>query len=709
MPADVAQTSASGDHEAMRHALMLTTLCLLALSVEAAEHSGRDTGYTERRMNDGQLILQDVPEIPPRLVERLRQYQAVRSATFLDWARDGEGLYVLTRFADLSQVHRVRFAGGTRQQLTYLPDPIIEVHRQPGGDRLALTTDPGGSEFSQIYRFDPDTAETVLLSDGASRNARLVWSRDGSRLAFQSTRRNGRSNDIWIMDPLRPDSAIPVLASLDDTWWGPAGFTPDGRGLLAQQLIGATDSRIHLIDLQSGEQRRVAGDPEFPSANRASVVDRKGKGFYMISNARGLAAELAWQPFEPGAETEFISTSTPWDVMEFALSEDGRRGAFTTNEEGMSRLYLLNTRTGRYSLVGNMPVGLIYGLKFHPDNRQLAMTLNAAHTPSDVFVMQLGRRPEAARALHRWTFSEVGGLDTERFARPQLIRYPTFDFAAEDQPRRIPAFVYRPDGAGPHPVIIHIHGGPEGQYRPAFSSLFQSWISELGAAVIAPNVRGSFGYGNEWLALDDGRKREDAVRDIGALLDWIRNQPDLDENRVAVYGGSYGGYMALASAVHFGDRLRAAVDVVGISNFVTFLEHTQDYRRDLRRREYGDERDPEMRAFLESISPLNHADRIDVPLLVVQGQNDPRVPPSESEQIVTALRARGRPVWYIKALNEGHGYERKENRDVYQQAAMLFLQRYLIGAGDAATNEPAQETGSGRGPHPGPNPESGSR
>jgi dipeptidyl aminopeptidase/acylaminoacyl peptidase len=203
-------------------------------------------------------------------------------------------------------------------------------------------------------------------------------------------------------------------------------------------------------------------------------------------------------------------------------------------------------------------------------------------------------------------------------------------------------------------------------------------LNELGVAVLLPNVRGSSGFGKTYLALDNGERREDSVRDIGALLDWIEVQPELDENRVAVFGGSYGGYMVLASAVHYSDRLSAAVDVVGISNFVSFLENTQDYRRDLRRQEYGDERDPQMRAHLERISPLNNVEKIRVPLLVVQGQNDPRVPVSESEQMVEALRARGQPVWYMNALNEGHGYRKKQNRDLYQQAVVMFFRRHLL-------------------------------
>jgi len=635
------------------------------------------TAVESRTLNNGQLVLQEVPEIPESLVQRLRQYQEVRSAQFVAWAEEGQGMLVLTRFADLNQVHRVDFQGGARHQLTYFAEPMSEVRRQYRGSRLALTMDSGGSEFDQIFLFDPDTATTEMLSDGHSRNSRLVWDKEGKRLAFQSTRRNGRSNDIWMMNVANPESASPVLEAEDNHWWGPVDFTANGESLLVQQMIGATDSRIHLLNLASGEMRLLSGSAEFPSANRASTLDSDDSGFYFITNARGLAAELAWQSFEPGVPPEYITTTISWDVIEFALSDDGKRAAFTTNEDGISRLYLLNTRSRKYALVNNLPMGVIYGLKFHPDNRRLAFTLNTAQTPSDVFVMQLGRSPLDAVSLQRWTFSEVGGLDTGQFVGPQLIRYPTFDLVNE-KPRQIPAFIYQPQGEGPFPVVIYIHGGPESQYRPSFSSTFQSWINELGTAVIAPNVRGSFGYGNEYLSLDDGMKREDAVKDIGALLDWIETQPQLDASRVAVYGGSYGGYMVLASAVHYSHRLRAAVDVVGISNFVTFLENTQDYRRDLRRQEYGDERDPEMRAFLESISPLNHVDRIAVPLLVVQGQNDPRVPVSESDQIVAALRERGQPVWYMNALNEGHGYERKENRDAYQQAALLFLQRYLL-------------------------------
>jgi dipeptidyl aminopeptidase/acylaminoacyl peptidase len=632
---------------------------------------------TEWTANSGQLILQGVPEIPTTMVDRLKQYQNVRSASFIDWTKDGKGMFIRTRFGDVSQVHRVDSPGGMRQQLTWFPEPVGQVLRRENRHELAITMDRGGGEQDQIILFDPESASTRVLTDGKSRNRLLRWSRNGHLLAFQSTRRNGRSNDLWMMNPDSRGSEELLLEAPEGTWFGPADFSDNGKYLLVQQFLSVSDSRIYILDLKSREMRLVAGGTEVPSANRAISFDRNGKGFYYITNERSRAAELAWRPLDEEDETVFITRRIRWDVNDFAISNDGRRGVFVTNEEGVSRVYLLNTKSFNFSRVHDIPVGLVTGLKFSPDDRRIALSLSTAQTPSDVYELQLGRRAESARHLERWTFSEVGGLDTSKFTRPKLIRFPTFD-QHNDKQREIPAFVYQPRGRGPHPVIIHVHGGPESQYRPAFSKRTQMWFAELGVAVIAPNIRGSTGFDATYLALDNGILRENAVRDIGALLDWIAEQPNLDENRVAIYGASYGGYLVLASAVHYSDRLKAGVDIVGISNFVTFLENTEDYRRAFRRQEYGDERDPEMRAFLQSISPLNNVDRIDIPLLVVQGRNDPRVPASESEQIVKALRNRGQPVWYIEALNEGHGYSRKENRDISEQAAILFLQKYLL-------------------------------
>jgi len=650
----------------MRKHSIAAALLLAALPLQPA------LSEVERReLNNGQLILEDIPEIPRSIVEDLNRYQNVRSGSVLDWSADGRSLYISTRFGEVAQIHRVDMPAGARTQLTFFPEPVGGASRQPRGTNLVFSMDAGGSEFAQLFLLDPATSDSRMLTDGKSRNGGVVWDRSGQRIAYQSTRRNGASNDVWMMDLDQPDSVRLVLEAPDGTGWNAADFDEDGRRLLIDNYVSITDSRVHLLDLASGKLQLLAGGGD-GSTNAAVAFDREGKGFWLLTDRGSEFRRLAWQPLKPGAQPGIVTADIPWNVESVAFSEDRRRGAFVVNEEGRSRVYLLDPATRRYAPVTGLPTGLARGLAFSPDGRRLAMTLNTAKTPSDAFVLELGEAPLEHGALVRWTFSEVGGLDTSSFIEPELVRYESFDGLS------VPAWVYKPTGKGPFPVVVSIHGGPESQSRPGFSSTYQMWLQKLGVAIVVPNVRGSDGYGRTYLGLDNGFKREDSVRDIGALLDWIAAQPELDSKRVAVFGGSYGGYMVLASAVYFSDRLKAAVDVVGISSFVTFLENTQDYRRDLRRVEYGDERDPAMRAHLEKISPLNNADRIDVPMLVVQGQNDPRVPVTEAEQIVKALRDRGQPVWYMNALNEGHGYRKKENADVYQQAVVLFLREHLL-------------------------------
>ena len=646
-------------------------LALLATAAIAASVSRTEA-------NNGNLVMEDVPPIPADIVDDLNRYQNVRSANFQGWQEDGSGLYISTRFADVDQLHRVDAPGGARHQLTYYGEPIGDVAPQPKGDRILFTRDAGGSEFAQIFLLDPATGGATMLTDGESRNGAVAWDRDGRRIAYQSTARNGASNDIWLMDPDAPADAGIAVEAKDGSWWGPVEFSAAGNRLLAMNYVSITDSSAHLVDLDSGSVTLLSGGPGNESVNYPVAFDDGSDGYWLITNQGSEFQRLAWQATTPGAPIEVVTRDIEWDVSGAVVSRDRKRMAFAINENGRSAIYLLDPRTRKYRRVDNIPTGVSGNMAFSPDGTRLAMTLNTSTSPSDTFVLELGKGPLDYGALTRWTFSEVGGLDTTAFREPELVSYPTFDEVG-GKPREIPAWVYKPEGEGPFPVVVSIHGGPEAQSRPWFSSTYQMWLAKLGVAIVVPNVRGSAGYGKTYLGLDNGFKREDSVRDIGALLDWIETQPDLDADRVAVFGGSYGGYMVLASAVHYSDRLSAAVDIVGISSFVTFLENTQDYRRDLRRVEYGDERDPAMRAHLEKISPLNNVEKISVPMFVVQGENDPRVPVTEATQMVAALREQGHTVWYMNALNEGHGYRKKENRDIYQQATVLFLQRYLVG------------------------------
>ena len=639
------------------------TLCLLSVvSTLFAQET--------RTENNGNLILEDIPAIPGSIKEDLSKFQNVRSAAFRGFNNQDEGLFISTRFGNVSQLHLVKSAGAARNQITYFQEPIGSVTMHPTKSSIAFTMDKGGTENAQIYLLNPESSSTQMLTDGTSRNGGPLWSNAGNHIAFQSTKRNGSSNDVWMMPLDNPQKSELILESPDGTWWGAADWSEDDSKVLIQNYISIANSKAYIVDLTTKEKSLILGEKDSSSVNSALAFDENDKGIFFITNQYGEFNQLAYYEIET-SEVTVISKEISWDVDGFSISDDSKKAAFVVNENGYSSLYLLNPKSFAFKKVTSLPIGLIGGMQFNKDNKSLGLTLNTYQSPSDTYVLDLQYNALRYGKLTRWTFSEVGGLDTSKFAKPELIQYESFDG------RKIPAFIYAKKNDSPQPVIISIHGGPEGQARPSFSSTYQLWMANLGAAVITPNVRGSDGYGKEYLSLDNGFKREDSVKDIGALLDWIETQPHVDSDRVAVYVGSYGGYMGLASAVHYSDRLKAAVDIVGISNFVTFLKNTKDYRRDLRRVEYGDERNPDMEAFLQNISPNNNVDQIQVPMFVVQGENDPRVPVTEAEQVVKSLRDNGKKVWYMNALNEGHGYRKKENRDIYQQAVILFLKENL--------------------------------
>ncbi|MBS3960041.1 MAG: S9 family peptidase [Xanthomonadaceae bacterium] len=618
----------------------------------------------------GNRISENIPAPPPELLERLNRYQSTRGASFAGWTPDG-AILVTTRFGETNQVHRIAQPLGMREQITFHREPAMAVQARPGTPGFVFGRDQGGSEFWQLYRYDLATREATRITDGLrSRNEAPLWSHDGSQLAFTSTMRNGVDSDLWVHAGDGPPRNV---LRREGTWFA-TDFSRDGQRLLVQRRISINESRPGELDLASGRLRMFPVAGERPAAFGLFRYAPDDRGVYFTSDEGSEFMTLRHRARD-GSVTA-LSADIPWDVTGFDLADDGRHLVFATNEDGIGRLHLRRLPDHAAVPLPELPVGVIGQFGFSPDGGRIAVTLNTATSPSDVFVIDI-----AAGTLTAWTRSEVGGLDASRFVSPTLIRYESFDGLS------IPAFFYRPAHVPPGtrlPVVIQIHGGPEAQAFLTFSPTIQYMVAEMGMAVLVPNVRGSSGYGRTFLKLDNGKKRKDAVRDIGALLDWIERQPELDPGRVGVFGGSYGGYMVLATMVDYPERIAAGVSVVGISNFVTFLEATKAYRRDLRRVEYGDERDPAMRAFMEEIAPANNAHRITSPLFVAQGANDPRVPLSEAEQIVRAVRANGRDVWYLVFKDEGHGFARRSNADWFTAATMLFWQKHLIDAGKPA-------------------------
>ena len=614
------------------------------------------------RRHPGALVLDGTPRLPAR--HPVQRYMNMRSASASDISDNGKRMLITTRFGEVAQVHLVDRPMGARTQITFSKEPVRGARFVPGRtDAIYFTGDIGGSEQNQIYRMDLATMHTTLLTDGKSRNGYPVMSRNGKRMAFHSTRRNKRDFDIWISDGKSAASAK-LLRKMSGAWY-PLEFSRDGKRLLVAHYVSAAHSSIHVIEVASGKMTRIT--PAKPVASYSSATfKRDGRSVYLTTDRFGEFHEL-YEVSADGKKWRSLTKNIPWNVGNVSVSGSGGLVAFTTNENGWSVLRVMNAYTRRLLPAAKLPRGVISGLEFARKTNVLRFTLRSGTRPGDAYAYNVyGRR------VRRWTNSEVGPLDAGKFVAPTLIKYKTFDGA------QIPAYYYRPAGAGPFPVVVYIHGGPESQARPRLSGILQYLLVEKKIAVVQPNVRGSRGYGKTYHSLDNGFKREDSVKDIGALLDWIAKQKELDANKVAVFGGSYGGYMVLASLVHFGKRLVAGVDVVGISNFVTFLTNTRAYRRDLRRAEYGDERDPKMRAYLEKISPATNANKIVSALFVAQGANDPRVPQSEAAQIVKAVRKTGKNVWYMLARNEGHGFRKKTNRDAFSLLFTMFLEKHLL-------------------------------
>ena len=630
------------------------------------------------REEQGNRISENIPTIPATLLEQLNRYQNTRGATVAGWSGN-DCLLVSTRFAETAQAHRVCSPLGMREQLTFYPEPVAGLLPAPADawrKGFVFAKDTGGDEFSQLYWFDDATRSSTLLTDGKrTQNNGVVISRDGDLMAYSSTARNGADYDILVR-ATRSGETRTVLT--EGGMWRALDFSPDGKRLLVSRYVSIAESHPGEVDLASGKLKLFPVDGGKAAFGRFQYAP-DGESIYYVSDEPVDGQPQQFRTLRHhgpgrGAPT-LLSADIPWDVSDFAIADDGRHLAFVTNEDGIGKLHLLSLPDHRPVSLPALPVGLIDGVSFSPDGKRLALALNSATSPSDAYVIDID-----ARQLTRWTRSEVGGLDADGFIAPELVHFPTFD-QVDGAARRIPAFYYRPATApagGKLPVVIQIHGGPESQARPGFSPTAQFLVRELGVAVLVPNVRGSAGYGKTYLGLDNGDKREDSVRDIGALLDWIATRPELDASRVGVYGGSYGGYMVLASLMNYPERIRAGVDIVGISHFGTFLQNTEDYRRDLRRAEYGDERDPAMQAVFDRISPLNGASKITAPLFVAQGRNDPRVPWTEAEQIVEAVRGNGQPVWYLLFNDEGHGFRKKTNSDYFSAATVLFWQQHLL-------------------------------
>ncbi len=655
------------------------------------------------------LRAENIPPVPKALAERVGKYTEFKPVNVIAWHPTRRAFLVAYRRGATTQLHLLDQPMGSLAPLTEFPDPVSQASFEPKrGDYLVYSRDTGGNEASQLYRLDLATRQTTLLTDPSEKHELGSWNHAGTALLMGSTQldktaasaetRTSVTTDLYVLDPTKPGAKRKIV-SLPGGGWGGFRWDKGDRALYGQEYRSANESVIWKIDVASGAKTQV-----LPAALSAASAKKSGNASRQIAygniHLTRDARHLVYTSDEDGEFSQLmvmdlvtgkrrvLSRDIAWDVDAIVMHDEDDSDAggqsrrelacAVINVAGRRELRVFDLASGKQIALPDLPPaarsGSISRLRFAKarNKDEIGFTVNSAQSPGDIYSLDLdaGKSGKA----EQWTEAKVAGIDTTPFREAEIIKWKSFDGL------QISGLINRPPArfTGKRPVLINIHGGPEGQATIGFLSRNNYFINELGIAYIQPNVRGSSGYGKTYIALDNGMKREDSVKDIGALLDWIATQPDLDANRIMVTGGSYGGYMSLAVATTYSDRIAASIDVVGISNFTSFLQRTETYRRDLRRVEYGDERDPAMRAFFEKISPLSKASNIKKPLFVVQGRNDPRVPYQEAEQIVAKARGNDIPVWYLLADNEGHGFARKPNADFQFYSQILFMQRFLL-------------------------------
>ncbi len=607
-----------------------------------------------------------VPPIPASLPREVAPYAGIYGLPLAGWSPVGREVW-LKGLSSVTWISRVPSPGATPETspIYIQSSGIYDIYFQPQGKYLAYTRDANGDESFQLYVYEIGSGKTTLLSDGKSRNTEPVWSNAGDKIVYSSTP-TGLGVSLRVISPFEPQTDH-LAAQSSGSYFKAYDWSPDDKQVIFCDFTSETISTLWLLDVASNKKALLS-----PKTTQLELYDypqfsKDGKGVYVLtdhdSDMRRVAyVDLASRRFS------YVPSNPKWDVNEFQIAPDGKTVTLVTNEDGISRLHLFDVSVGKERTAPQLPDGIISDLKWNNNSIDLAFNFKSPRAPNDVYSVNA----QTSKA-ELWAKSVTNGVATSLFSQAELIRWPTFDG------RTVSGFLYRPPAKfkAKRPVIIDIHGGPEEQYRPRFNYEENYFLDELGVAKIYPNVRGSLGYGKTFLHLDDGLKRGDAVKDIGALLDWIKSQPDLDADRVMVVGASYGGYLALSTAYTYSDRIRGTISDSGITNLVSCAEHTEAWRRDIQRAEFGDERDPKIREFMERTAPVNNADKIKKPLLIFQGRNDPRVPVAEAAGLVAATKDRI-PVWYVLAMNEGHGFTQQSNRDYRTYATILFVKEFLL-------------------------------
>ena len=630
-----------------------------------------------------QIHTRGIPAIPAKLAEQAKPYLQVRAVRFQDWHPVKKHMLLTQRpkGGQVSQLHVVEKAGGALRQLTRGKEPVRSARYQPvDGRSLIFNRDEGGSERYQVFHLDLATGKTTRLTDGKNRHTGAHWLPDGKRVVYFSPKRNGRDNDLYVVDPAKPGSEK-LLSKLPGGGWWLEDWSADGELMILLEYISITNTRLHILDANTGERSLFTPKLSEEVSYRNARFDSQRRAIYYTCDEDSNFQYMVRLDFKTGERKRYLG-EVKWDVEAFELSPNGQTLAVIHNEGGASRLRFVDVAgeklPAQQALHTAFPSGVVRNIEWHREGAEFVYDFEWALSPGEIRTIKIGEKGKTS-----WAVSDTGQLNLNQISIPFRREITSVDGVKFDtwvySPGRMVngKFILQPQVRGV-PVVILFHGGPESQFRPRFMGRYNYLMSEERIALLCPNVRGSRGYGKRHLKADNGMDRASVMLDVQRLRNAISADSYFDANRIAVMGGSYGGFMTLHSMVVLNNFVKCGVDVVGISNFVTFLKNTSDYRRDLRRVEYGDERDPKMRKFLQELSPLTHVNEITRPLLIVQGANDPRVPASESEQMEKALRKNGIETWYLLAKDEGHGFRKQSNREFQFLTTIQFLRKHLL-------------------------------
>ena len=596
----------------------------------------------------------------------IERYLNVRSASRASIGADGR-LWFLLDTTGTAQVWSLTTAQAWPTQHTFFDERVTFVDASPERAEVVFGMDEGGNERAQLYRLDTGSGQITNCTDHPPAKHRWGgWASDGERFAFASNRRDQSVFDVYVQG--RTETGTDARCVYEgDGWLSVAGWSPNDDRLIVHEAHASFDHDVYTLAVDSGELTHHTpheGDVRYASPEWGP----DGDALYCVTDRESDTLRLERLDLATGT-FDVVEAGGEWNVDGVSLDESSRRIVYTRNVDGYTEVSVGElVASDRIDPLPapDLPNGVTGGVSFGPDGDRFAVTATGRTSTANVHVVET-----TTGETTQWTTASTAGIPTETFIEPALVHYPTFDG------REIPAFVSLPEReppAGGYPVVVDIHGGPESQRRPSFAGVTQ-YLLDAGYAVFEPNVRGSAGYGQSYAALDDVEKRPDAVKDLRTAVEWLHDHPEVDPDRIAAMGGSYGGFMVLAALTEFPELWAAGVDVVGIANFVTFLENTGDWRRTLREAEYGS-LDAD-REFLESISPISTIDAITAPLFVLHGANDPRVPVSEAEAIVEAAREQDVPVRKRIFEDEGHGFSKLDNRiDAYRDV-VEFLDTHV--------------------------------